>query len=206
MTNILHRGETRSQTVLRHTQEAISAGAMRVLPFSERVAERYLQDVPPQHRTVSLREPGVAIESALAANKHNGQVIDRLVRGVVKSFPADLEDAWVACLPMPHRERCEQDLESRRGHVPVRDPRASDAPAQQGGELCDLLREVGESAAALAPIFADGRVDAADLPYIGPALQQLGELLAAGLQVHHRLTKVVIDSQRPTNVLPLQRA
>lgn len=207
MTNFLHAGESRSQTILRHTKRAIHEGALKVLPFSEVVAERYLTDVAPEQRTVPLHEQGEAMETALAAKKHNGQVIDRLVRGAVKTFPADLEDAWVASLPQPFRDLCEQDLAARRGLVPVKDPRDGEPPAQQTADLSALLREVGASATALAPIFADGRVDAADLPHIGPALQQLGALITSTLQVHQRLTGVVLDAHgAPVNVTPLRRA
>jgi len=207
MTNPLQPAESRSGTILRHTHEAIHAGAIRVLPFSEAVADHYLRATPPAARVVQLREEGDTVDSAIAAKRHNGQVIDRLIRGTVKSFPADLEDSWVATLPDEYRQRCEQDLSARRGFVPVRDPRASSSPASQGGELADLLREVGDSAAALAPIFADGKVDAADIPHIAPALQQLGELLTAGLQLHHRLTDVVLAaSTAPSNVTTLRRA
>lgn len=207
MTNLLHAGESRSQTILRHTQKAIREGALKVLPFSEVVADRYLADVAPEQRTVPLREQGEAMETALAAKKHNGQVIDRLARGIVKSFPADLEDAWVASLPQPFRDLCEQDLAARRGHVPVKDPRDAEAPAQQTADLSALLREVGASATKLAPIFADGKVDAGDLPHIGPALEQLATLITATLQLHQRLTGVVLDAHgAPINVTPLRRA
>lgn len=205
MNNLLPPGETRSATVLRHTRQAIHDRALSVLPFSKAVAGRYLAETPYALRAIDLRELGDTGESMQAAEKHNWQRINRLIKGDVKTFPADLEDAWVACLPEAYRERCEQDLAARRGLVPVRDPRAADSPAQQTADLATLLREVGESAAALAPIFADGRVDRADLPHIAPALQQLGELLAAGLQLHGRLASVVIDVQaEPSNVTKLR--
>lgn len=207
MTNPLQQGESRSRTILRHTRQAIDDGALRVLPFSEAVSDRYLAETQPEDRVVNLREQGQTMDSALKAKSHNGQVIDRLIRGTVKSFPADLEDAWVAMLPQQYRQRCEQDLSARRGFMPVRDPRAATSPTQQGGELSDLLREVGEACAALAPIFADGKVDEADLPYIRQALPQLGDVLTAALQVHHRLADVVLSAATaPSNVAPLRRA
>ncbi|MBN7138977.1 hypothetical protein A7A76_07700 [Lysobacter enzymogenes] len=206
MTNISHPGEPRSRTILRHTRKAVADGALRVLPFSEAVAERYLADTRPDQRTVNLREQGETMDAALKAQRANGQVIDRLVQGIVHTFPADLEDAWVQCLPEPYRQHCEQDLAARRGHLPVQDPRAAAAPAQQTANLGELLAEMGETAIALAPIFADGKVDASDLQHIGPALEQLGDLLTKALQLHTRLAAVVIDAPAPSNVSTLRRA
>ncbi|MFC3816538.1 hypothetical protein [Lysobacter sp. GCM10012299] len=198
--------EPRSRTMLRHTRQAVSDRALNVLAFSERVADRYLSAVAPEDRVVGLKEQGDTMATALAAKKHNGIVVDRLIKGVVKTFPADLEDAWVGELPQPYRQRCEQDLAARRGLLPVKDPRASTAPAQQGGELSALLTEVGDVAAALAPIFADGKVDAGDMPYIAHALRQLGELFTVGLQLHQRLTNVAVEEKGATpSVAPLRR-
>lgn len=207
MTNFSHPGEPRSRTVLRHTRKAIADDVLRVLPFSEAVAARYLADTPADLRSVNLREQGDTLDTALKAQKANGQVIDRLIQGVVRAFPADLEDAWVQSLPEPYRQHCEQDLAARRGHLPVQDPRTTTAPAQQTADLGALLAEMGETATTLAPIFADGMVDAADLPHIGPALEQLGDLLTKSLQLHQRLTSVLIDAPAaPTNVSQLRRA
>jgi hypothetical protein len=205
MTNFQHTREPRSRTILRHTRQAIKDDALKVLPFSERVAEAYLAATAPEDRVVGLKEQGDTMDSALSAKKHNGVVIDRLIKGVVKTFPADMEDPWVGALPQPHRQRCEQDLAARRGLVPVRDPRAAVTPAQQAGELSALLAEMGEVAIALAPIFADGKVDENDLEHIGPAICQVGELLTAGLQVHQRMAMVAIEAKAASNVATLKR-
>jgi len=206
MTNIPHVSEPRSRTVLRNTRRAIDDGRLKVLPFSERVAARYFAEVQVEDRTVPFRVDGETAETALAARKHNHKFVDRLLKGEIKTFPADLEDAWVAELPEEHRERCVRELAARRGLVAVADPRVSDAPVVQGGELSDLLREVGASAAALAPIFADGRVDEADMPHIGAALDQLGALLTATLQIHQRMSRVVTEAagKRSSNVLAMR--
>ena len=206
MTNISQHAEPRSRTLLRHTRQAIADGQLRVLPFSERVASTYLSAVQPEDRAVPLREDGETVDSALKARGHNHKVIDRLISGTVKTFPADLEDSWVAQLPAPYRERCVRDLAARAGLVAVRDPRTADSPETQGGELCALLKEVGEVAARLAPIFADGKVDGSDMPHISPALDELGDLLTQTLQLHRRLTKVVTEAASRSNVVTKMRA
>jgi hypothetical protein len=205
MTNSPQPAETRSRTVLRYTRQAIKDGRLKVLPFSERVSAAYLADVPPEDRVVHIHEDGESADSALKARKHNHQVIDRLINGQVKTFPADLEDAWVACLPETYRTRCIRELAARRGLVTMPDPRATDGAGIQTADMSDLLREVGETATRLAPIFADGKVDAQDLPHIGPALEELGDLLQATLQLHRRLTKVMTEAASPTNVSPLRK-
>lgn len=205
MTNFPHTGETRSRTVLRHTRQAVKDDRLKVLPFSEQVAARYLADVQPEDRTVPFRPDGETADSALKARGHNHKIVDRQLAGQIKTFPADLEDAWVASLPQPYRQRCERDLSARRGHLPVVDPRAADGAHQQSAELSDLLREAGVSMSALAPIFEDGRVDARDLPHIGPAVEQLGSLLMTTLQLHQRLTRVLAEGQAPSNVTELRK-
>ena len=208
MTTSPHASEPRSRTVLRHTRQAIRDGRLKVLPFSERVASRYLSEVDVEDRTVPFREDGATADTALKARAHNHKIVDRLLAGAIKTFPADLEDAWVAELPDAHRDRCIHDLAARRGLVAVADPRVTDSAAVQGGELSDLLREAGATAAALAPIFADGKVDESDLPHIAPALDQLGGLLTAALQIHLRMSRVVAEAAtaRSATVHELRRA
>ncbi|UHQ21916.1 hypothetical protein LVB77_14705 [Lysobacter sp. 5GHs7-4] len=206
MTYILQEREPRSRTVLRHTRTAIRDGRLKPLPFSERVADRYLAEVDPEDRTVNLREQGSTVETALKAKRHNHQVIDRLIQGVVKGFPMDLEEAWIAELPQPYQAQCVRDLAARRGHVAIVDPRANTAPAQQAGELSDLAREFGECMVKLAPIYADGKVDADDIPHIAAAVTELGDLITTTVQVHVRLVRVLAEGQpQAGNVTNLQR-
>ena len=207
MSNCPPNPEPRSRTILRHTRQAVADSALKPLPFSERVADRYLATTAPEDRVVPLREQGDTMTTALAAKKHNGVVVDRLIKGVVKTFPADLEDAWVCELPLPYRQRCEHDLAARRGLVPIKDPRAERAPSHHAGELAALLKEAGEACVALAPITANGVVGADDEEHIGPALVEVGELLTAALQIHHSLTAAklrAIETPAAANVTPMR--
>lgn len=196
------QSEPRSRTLLRHTRQAVRDQRLCVMKFATALADRYLAEVLPEDRVVKFRPMHGDTEQVLAAQKHNVQIVDRYLKGVVKAFPADLEDAWVSELPQPYRTRCTRDLAARRGLLAVTDPRSTDAPLQQSAELSDLLREVGEACTRLAPIFADGRVDETDMPFIGPALDELGEVLTVGLQLHRRLAKVLTEARAPARVGP----
>lgn len=188
-----HR-EPRSRTILRHTRQAIRDGRLRTLPFSERVSDRYLATVAPEDRVVPLKEEGATIESASAAKTKNGVYFDRLIRGVVKTFPVDLEDAWVEELPQPYRQHCESDLAARRGYAVVRDTLESDTPDMQMADLGVALREAGEATIALAPIFANG-VDASDAPLIPAALREVADVLGAFVQIRRLLLKVATEEE-----------
>lgn len=158
---------TRSQLITQLTALAIQSTNLNVLTFSMRVAEIYNNAVPPLDRIVDLQHPGLTLESAHVASLSNGKKIDNLLKGKVK-FPADLEEAWVDALPEPHRSNLVRALAKRYGLLGTRADELT--PAQQLANLSDVLTDAGQTACALAPIFADGKIDQADLPHLANAL------------------------------------
>lgn len=199
MTKILH--ETRSRTVLRYTREAVAAKALCVLAFSQAVAGSYLAAVQVEDRTLRFREDGDTVDSALKAQKHNWQLVDRLIKGASREFHCDLEEFWVNALPEPFRDNCQRELARRHGFAGSRP--LADAASLVSDGLPGMAKEFGEVMAALAPILADGRVDEQDLPLVRNALQQGTDLVAVWLAIQAQLVAVLPVEQAHGVVVPM---
>lgn len=174
MTPQLH-AEPRSAVIFRHTQNAIHNSKLCLRKLATRIAEQYMAQVPQPRRIVAFHV-GTTTDALVKAESANAQLIGRFFAGIVK-LPADLEEAWVAALPEAVARECRRELVRRHGFL------AAEAPgAAKGGDVAsigELAREFGETMTALAPVLADGRIDAADAPYLKRALKESADLMAA---------------------------
>lgn len=118
--------------------------------------------------------------------KANGQMLRRYM-GLQRAapMPADLEEAVVDVLSAALNARCLADLCRRYGLLPVPIPCDSDAPDLVG--IGRMSTKFGETLQRLAPIMADGKVNAADLPHLDSALDGVDQLIAACLAVKAQL-------------------
>lgn len=168
--------ETRSKLVMRRTMQAIKGSGLNVLKFASRIAECYIATVPQFERCVQFYEPGASIDSAAAAERANGKLVDRFIKGVVK-FPADLEECWVDSLPEPYRSDLVRELAWRYGLIGAKLPAI--AHHEHIARLADVLTDAGKTAQLLAPMFARGRLDleGESAPRIEHALAQIDKAL-----------------------------
>jgi hypothetical protein len=187
MTNIHH--EPRSRVVLRYTREAVKRKTLRVLPFSEVVADAYLAQVQPEDRTLRFKEAGDTVDTANKARAHNCQLVDRLIKGTSREFHCDLEEFWVRALPEPFRSDCMAELVRRYGFLGARPLLSHEEVVSHG--IPGLAKEFGETMAALAGVIADGKIDATDGPLIRRALQEGTDLMAAWASIQGRLLPVL---------------
>ncbi len=202
MTNIPH--QPRSRVVLRYTREAVRAKALTVLPFSADVSADYLRHVQPEDRVLRFREDGDTADSALKAQKHNWQLVDRLISGASREFHADLEEFWVEHLPEPFRTDCRHELTRRYGFIAATPLESQEQVMTEG--LPGLAREFGETMSALAPILADGKIDANDLPHVRKALQEGSDLVAQWLSIQKQLIDILPAGEAlGAAVVPLRR-
>jgi hypothetical protein len=185
---------TRSAVVFHHTRRMIHESNLCVRKFAMRVTEEYMASVAPEQRHVPFRY-GVTGADLLKAERHNGQVVSRYLDGTVKTFPADLEDAWVRSMPTPYREDLEAALANRRGHLAVKHLAADEGSEAVG--LAVLAKEFGELLEALAPALADGRITEADLPHVKQILHESDGLIRAVLSLRHRLTDLLPGAPPP---------
>lgn len=150
----------RQSVLYAHTRRMLDATACNYTSFAMKVAERYLAMTAPDVRQVKLRT-GEGTD-LIRAMENNAQILRRYMDGTVKTLPADLEDAWVLCLPDPFRSDCERELAKRRGMLAV------PMPSAQGLELTSVATLVGNYAGllhSLAPAIADGHFGPEDRPY-----------------------------------------
>jgi hypothetical protein len=183
-----HFPPLRSAVVFEHTRRMLHETSLCVRKFAMRVTEEYMSSVEPDLRQVPFRY-GVTGDDLFKAEKHNGQIINRYLDGTVKNFPADLEDAWVRALPSPYHEQLEAELSSRRGLLAVK--RLAPGEGSRAVGLSDMAREFGEAVESLAPILADGRIDANDAPYVKRFLRESDDLIATVLGVRKQLTDLL---------------
>jgi hypothetical protein len=153
----LHK-EPRSRTVMRFVQLALHHG-VSMKAFAASVADSYIAATSFDDRVVDFKV-GTCAESAAKANKANAQICQRYLDGTVKTFPADLEEAFVMSLPDDVREQCKAALADRYGLLAARLPIVGAQATQQS--TADVMRESGEAIAALLQLVASGSVDARD--------------------------------------------
>jgi hypothetical protein len=167
--------EPRSQVIFRHTQAAFRATALEPMQLAIRVADEYQARVAPHERIVEFHA-GTTVDAITKAKKANLQIVDRFLKGAVK-LPADLEEAWVASLPQPHREDCERELAQRYGFIGAKSPLSSAAAEM----LCagEVSIEFGQLLQRVA-LITDGQVNGPeDVAELQRALKEGKDLIAA---------------------------
>lgn len=179
----------RQQVIYAHTRRMLDATASNYTTFAMEVAECYLSMTAPDVRQVKLRTGDGA--DLIKAMENNAQVLRRYMDGTVKTLPADLEDAWVMCLPDPFRGDCERHLARRRGMLAVRMP--TDGETAQAVGVARLASEFGDLMSALAPALADGRIDASDLPHARRILDESDDLICAVVALRRQVQALVTD-------------
>lgn len=152
----LQMAEPRSATILRHTRQAILDRRLVVTGFANEVVDRYLATHEVHKRVVKFREPAGDVDTMCDAMKHNAQVVDRYIKEVIKTFPADLEESWTAALPQPYRLACERELVRRRGFLGATLRTDEDGPAAC---IADVMHEFGEMVSASSEALRDGEFD-----------------------------------------------
>ena len=141
MKSELQMGESRSHVILRFTRQAMKDRRLVVSNFAAEVADRYLASHEIHERVVKFREPVGDTDALFAAMKHNVQIVDRYITGVVKALPCDLEESWTDALPDPYRLACQRELVRRLGFLGAVAKSADDCAH---GSMADVLHEFGE--------------------------------------------------------------
>lgn len=141
--------------------------------FAMSVADLYLKLVAEDDREVPFRITRGG--DGDADKKHNGQILGRYLDGVVKTLPANLEDAWVMSLPEPYRANCERELCRRRGVLPIRLDAIEESRDTVG--LGQLMSDFGELVAAISPAVADGVIDEKDRPHSRRIINETDDML-----------------------------
>lgn len=154
--------------------------------FSMAVAEQYLAITPEDDRSQAFRlTSGGKLEDD---KKHNGQILGRYLDGVVKTLPADLEDAWVLALPPLYRDDCERELAARRGMLAVRLPQGEGASMEP---VAPVFAHYSGLVQALSPALADGRLGPEDRAHVPGIKRQGRAVITAILALEHELDRRV---------------
>lgn len=182
---------TRTATLRLHLIRAIEARTTTKTTFGEALARAYVAMVPEHARGLDLHPPREAsvVDWELDRDALRHQV-DRLCTGQTR-FPAELEEAWVAALPEPHRHACLAELASRHGLLAVPIP----AGACGVADFAHYLHQFGQSVEALAPIVADGRIDQEDREHIPEAIAALREVITRALAIQCQMERATTATQ-----------
>lgn len=178
---------TRADVIRTVTRAACDAGAAVINRFAPAVCERYLELTPVSARTLPIRKPcETDVDRYEADRVANLRYVQRLLSGEGKTFPADIEDAWIDSLPEPFRGDLDRALSARRGFLATRAPTAGGHAAN----LAEALTRAGETTLALAPIFDDGAIGVEDLPYLARALDALNAQQASLSSIREQILRV----------------
>jgi len=181
---------SRSAALMELTARAVRDTRDGVVGFADRVADHYLENTAEEHRRVPLKPLLGDINQISAAQKANRQTVDRYIKGEVKTFPCDLEEAWVAALQPPFRDEALSLLSGRHGLLAAK----ARSPREALESLSDATHAFSDFLGRMAPIVADGVIDERDQPYLKPALAELAELQAAMASIQAQLTAALPGS------------
>lgn len=117
------------------------ATGLSIKSLADVVAAEYMARTAQFDRVIEFHV-GTTAASTERALKLNGQIVSRYMDETVKTFPADLEEAWVAALPQPHRDELVAELAGRYGLLAARRPVANGSSSEQIATLaaCCIAR------------------------------------------------------------------
>ena len=164
--------ESRTRTIFRVVEEYLGSTSDSFQTFSARVVEYYDSSVSSKSIEFSNHE------DTYKRIELNAQKIKRFMSDEASSprFPAELEESFVKALPDEYRLHLLSRLAARYELIATPMPKGSKTDPVT--DCSKLLKQVGSTLETIAPIMADGKVDANDLPYVNEALTQLYKLLA----------------------------
>jgi hypothetical protein len=173
--------------------------------FAARVVDAYHARVPQHDRETKFHVATTnGTDEIFKVEKANAQIIQRFKDGTVK-FPLDLIEAWCDALPAPLDLECRRALARRMNLLGATIPTEGDS-ATNG--VADMAIEFGQTMQALAPLMADGRIDANDDPrMVSKALRECNDLMAALVSLQAVLMKAQEGraQQEESSIVPLRR-
>lgn len=190
--------EPRSATIGRVVLDALRHSGLTEQAYAARVVDLYHQRVALHERTVEFHA-GTTAGQVIEAQRANAQLLRRMLNGAVR-LPADLEESLVLALPPPYQRHLLSELAARYGLLAVAEP--SRTEAGQHATLANLCREFGEAVERVAPMLADGRIDASDRNLAGPAVRELRDVLAAT----HGLIALIQSATQPAAAVGRMRS
>lgn len=190
--------DSRQGVLAHHINHALHRGTT-MRRYAGDVATHYLNTVPLHARQLPLQ----ITRDPIADERHNAQVVARWLDGTVR-MPVEAEESLVLSLPEPFRAECQRELAERLGLL------AAPLPLKDGARAtvttADLLRETGELMLALSPLFADGKVDAGDLPNARRAIRECDDMLGRLTTLRAELTTLLLADSAQSNVKALRGA
>lgn len=181
MTPVLPSHPPASHVAREFHRRALLSG-MSAVTFAQRLADAYHASTPLPDRVIELHA-GTTADAQLRAMKQNATTVSRLVSGAIR-FPLDLLDAWAQALPDGLDLEFRREMARRLGFLGALPPSGAGSTSDVGA----LAAEFGQTMTALAPLLADGRIDASDCPaLVRQALREGTDLMAAWMTLQAQL-------------------
>lgn len=180
----------RASDVAREFRHRALCSGMSAVTFAQRLADAYhaLTDMP--DRVIEF-QIGATADGQLRAMKANAKTVDRICDGSIR-FPLDLLDAWADALPAALALEFRREMARRLGFLGALPP----SEAGSTTDVATLAAEFGQTMTALAPLLADGRIDAGDCPaLIRQALREGTDLVASWLTLQAQLVAALPQGQ-----------
>jgi hypothetical protein len=178
--------QSRAEVVFGYTRRMLHERRLSMETFAARVVELYHARVPAAARSIEFKSDGDLYQVA----RVNAQRLSRYMQPeICTRMPVEIEEPWVLALDEPYRTDCVRELAARYGLLAV--PIPDDAGAVSDAEsLGRLTRELGEFFTRIAPVMADGIVDARDCPHLAAAIAEADVLMGAVQGFKARLVAV----------------
>ena len=181
---------TASHVAREFHRRALLSG-MSAVTFAQRLADAYHAATPLPDRVIELHA-GTTADAQIRAMKQNATTVSRLVGGAIR-FPLDLVEAWAEALPDGLALEFRREMARRLGFLGALPPSGAGSTSDVGA----LAGEFGQTMQALAPLLADGRIDASDCPaLVRKALREGTDLMAAWMTMQAQLLAALPDGGR----------
>ena len=171
--------------------QALCSG-VSAITFAQRLADAYHAGTDVHDRVIEFHV-GTTADGQIRAMKLNAKTVERLASGDIR-FPLDLVDAWAEALGARLGLEFRRELARGLGFLGAEPP----TRAGPASDIGTLVADFGETMRALAPLLADGRIDADDCPtLIRTALREGADLMAAWATVQARLQAAMPQGSVP---------
>ena len=196
--------ENRALVIWHHVNRLMRHHRISEDDFAPDVAKLYNERTPLHARGIAFHEyPAGA--NPYDIDRANAQLLFRMLKpGGPTRMPVEVEEAVVLALPRPFRDECQRELAARMGLLAAALPPAGEDPiGQHIKSPCELMRRTADAVERIAPMLANGTIDADDAPHFTAALAAINDVMGACVTINAQITQAMqqVPAKPPLRVV-----